>query len=54
MEYGESCQCDATKHVSKQDDQKTQHKFRTAGALEGKIIIHDDFDEPLEDIKEYM
>ena len=40
--------------ISKQDDQKTQHKFRTAGTLEGKIIIHDDFDEPLEDMKEYM
>ena len=40
--------------ISKQDDQKTLHKFRTAGALDGKIIIHDDFDEPLEDMKEYM
>lgn len=40
--------------ISKQDDQKTQHRFRIAGVLEGKIIIHDDFDEPLEDMKEYM
>ncbi len=24
------------------------------GSLKGKIVIHDDFDEPLEDFKEYM
>ena len=29
-------------------------KYRTAGSLEGKIIISDDFDEPLDDMKEYM
>ena len=33
------------------DSQKTEmglgtHKYRTAGALKGKIILHDDFDEP--------
>ena len=26
----------------------------TFGSLKGKIVIHDDFDEPLEDFKEYM
>ena len=29
-------------------------KYRTAGALKGKIKIHQDFDEPLDELKEYM
>ena len=41
------------------DSQKTEmgpgtHKYRTAGALKGKIILHEDIDEQLEDMKEYM
>ena len=32
----------------------TTKQYRAAGALKGKIILHDDFDEPLEDMKEYM
>lgn len=31
--------------------EKNKPKF---GSLKGKIVIHDDFDEPLEDFKEYM
>ncbi len=29
-------------------------KYRQAGSLEGKIIMSDDFDKPLEELKEYM
>jgi hypothetical protein len=32
---------------------KTNH-IPKRGTLKGKIVIHDDFDEPLEDFKEYM
>lgn len=35
-------------------ENREEHKYRTAGALKGKIILHDDFDEPLEEMKEYM
>ena len=35
-------------------DESTTKKYRTAGALKGTIILHDDFDEPLEEMKEYM
>ena len=28
--------------------------YRKAGALKGKIIVPSDFDEPLDDFKEYM
>lgn len=30
------------------------HKQRKFGAAKGFFIMHDDFDEPLEDFKEYM
>ena len=45
--------------LEQNDSQKTEmgpgtHKYRTAGALKGKIILHEDFDEPLEEMKEYM
>ena len=29
-------------------------KYRTAGSYRGQIIMSDDFDEPIEDFKEYM
>lgn len=29
-------------------------KYRRAGLLKGRIFISDDFDEPLEDFKEYI
>ena len=38
----------------KADVESETHKFRKAGALKGKIILHEDFDEPLEEMKEYM
>ena len=45
--------------LEQNDSQKAEmepetRKYRTAGALKGKIILHEDFDEPLEDMKEYM
>lgn len=36
------------------DLEPNSHKYRKAGALKGKIILHEDFDAPLEDMKEYM
>jgi hypothetical protein len=34
---------------------ETKNKLKPKfGSLKGKIVIHDDFDEPLEDFKEYM
>ena len=35
-------------------NQVTQHKYRTAGGFEGLIELADDFDGPLEAMKEYM
>jgi hypothetical protein len=32
----------------------SQKKRRVAGSLKGKIKYSDDFDEPLDDLKEYM
>lgn len=32
----------------------TPKKYRSAGLMEGMIIMSDDFDEPLEDLKDYM
>lgn len=34
--------------------QPTQPKKRQAGRLKGKIIMAEDFDVPLEDLKDYM
>ncbi|MGG6266541.1 type II toxin-antitoxin system VapB family antitoxin [Leptolyngbya sp. AN03gr2] len=34
--------------------QPTQPKKRQAGRLKGKIVLAEDFDAPLEDLKEYM
>lgn len=40
------------KQASEQEDSPT--KYRVAGTMKGMIIMADDFDEPLEDLKEYM
>lgn len=34
--------------------QTSPKKYRVAGTMEGMIIMSDDFDEPLEDLKDYM
>ncbi|MBU3663924.1 MAG: DUF2281 domain-containing protein [Bacteroidetes bacterium] len=39
---------------NKNNDQNQRVEKRSFGSLKGKIILSDDFDEPLEDFKEYM
>jgi hypothetical protein len=41
------------KHTKQSPDEKPQKK-RKAGSLKGKIWMADDFDAPLEDLKDYM
>jgi len=44
--------------ASKQPDQQTPEtpikKYRQAGAMKGMFTMSNDFDEPLEDLKDYM
>lgn len=42
------------KYAQKYTQEKPTKKRRIAGTMEGMIIMADDFDEPLEDLKEYM
>ena len=44
------------KYAQKSPQEKPTKKRRVAGTMEGLIImpLPDDFDEPLEDLKEYM
>ncbi|MEG4287253.1 DUF2281 domain-containing protein [Microcoleus sp. A006_D1] len=42
------------KYAQKSIQEKPTKKRRVAGTMEGMIIMADDFDEPLEDLKEYM
>lgn len=42
------------KYAQKSTQEKLPKKRRVAGTMEGMIIMADDFDEPLEDLKEYM
>lgn len=42
------------KQKAKSSSNKKQPKERKAGSLKGKIMMSDDFDEPLEDFKDYM
>lgn len=44
----------AHKYPSKPAAAESLKKKREAGALKGKIWMSDDFDEPLEDFKDYM
>ena len=39
---------------TEQSKQKEEKGYSAFGALKGKIKMHPDFDEPLEDFKEYM
>lgn len=36
------------------EEKKDETKKRMLGLLEGKIIVPDDFDEPLDELKDYM
>lgn len=42
------------KHAKQLQQEQPQKKKRKAGLLKGKIWMADDFDEPLEDFKDYM
>lgn len=42
------------KEKAKKTSEKKKIKERKAGSLKGKIKMSDDFDEPLEEFKEYM
>ncbi len=41
-------------NFSVEKQRKQPHKKRQAGSLKGQIVLADDFDEPLEDFKDYM
>lgn len=36
------------------EKETARKKYRVAGTMKGMIIMSDDFDEPLEDLKDYM
>ncbi len=40
--------------ISKESLDKPQEKRPVFGSFKGKIVMSEDFDEPLEDFKEYM
>jgi hypothetical protein len=42
------------KYAKQSQEEQPQKKKRKAGLLKGKIWMADDFDEPLEDFKDYM
>ncbi|MEW6496357.1 MAG: DUF2281 domain-containing protein [Cyanobacteriota bacterium] len=44
----------AEKYAKQSQEEQPQKKKRKAGLLKGKIWMADDFDEPLEDFKDYM
>lgn len=39
---------------NKSNQKTATPKKRTAGTLKGKVVFADDFDEPLDDFKDYM
>ena len=45
---------DADNNDSTELSKKIQKKRRQAGSLKGGVIFADDFDEPLEDFKDYI
>ncbi|MEB3883119.1 DUF2281 domain-containing protein [Lyngbya sp. CCY1209] len=42
------------RYAEKKVESEPQQKKRQAGLLKGKIRMAEDFDEPLEDLKDYM
>ncbi len=48
------CVCDGISVVDDSKTSKQKPKKRHAGTAKGKVIFADDFDEPLEDFKDYM
>lgn len=43
-----------TKSTPQDENKETPDKSHGYGSLAGQIIMSDDFDEPLEDLKDYM
>lgn len=43
----------ASKYASSQSE-STQQPYRQAGSMKGMFTMAEDFDEPLEDLKDYM
>ncbi len=41
-------------HVAVENDDTPKKKYREAGTMAGMIIMADNFDEPLEELQEYM
>lgn len=39
---------------TRSEQETAPKKYRVAGTMKGMIIMSDDFDEPLEDLKDYM
>ncbi len=44
----------ASRQTDKQQPELPPKKYRQAGAMKGMFTMSDDFDEPLEDLKDYM
>jgi hypothetical protein len=44
----------AAKSTQSQASDSTQKKYRQAGMMKGMFTMADDFDAPLEDLKDYM
>jgi Protein of unknown function (DUF2281) len=43
-----------TKYAPPQSSEPLPQKYRQAGSMKGMITMADDFDAPLEDLKDYM
>jgi Protein of unknown function (DUF2281) len=44
----------ATKYLQTVPTEQSPKQYRQAGSMKGMFTLSDDFDEPLEDLKEYM
>jgi hypothetical protein len=44
----------ATQHLQSSQSEQPPTKYRQAGILQGMFTMADDFDAPLEDLKDYM
>lgn len=54
LKYMESLVDTSKKTQGETSEEKIQRRLKGFGSWKGKIHIADDFDEPLEDFKEYM
>jgi Protein of unknown function (DUF2281) len=44
----------ATQYIQPSNPDQTPKTYRQAGTMKGMFTLADDFDEPLEDLKDYM